>query len=283
MSDFHTQLSAVRSAKEGLADAIEQLPSMQGSWLTVEKQGDRIHRELKGMLDMIEDLKLFAEDLPTRAETAACLKDLTTIEFEYSQLLIQLRKAKLTAKSNVQKRALNEREELLKGGSLAASLQERKNITSKTAEQKSLELTESLRQAVQMMSGEVEKSAAALQSLGDSSQVLSKTNNQYSAFESVMGASGTLLTQLNRQSLMDRVVLVLGFSLFMFTVLYVLWKRTWIPGASLLFPKKASTTLAKHATTALSSLTSTITQSITSITSATPTTTAFTHRGRDEL
>jgi hypothetical protein len=158
------------------------------------------------------------------------------------------------------------------------------NRSSRAVLQASSELTDTMRQAVQMMRSEVERSHESLKTLDESTKVLEKTHGQYNNLSSEMKTSGTLLTQIHRRDVMDRIIVLFGLFVFLSTVAYILWKRTWIPGASLLKSKPmasaAKSLIRESITQAVTSLVpSSTTETLTS--RSTPTSTA--HHQRDEL
>ncbi|KAJ3107614.1 hypothetical protein HDU97_003608 [Phlyctochytrium planicorne] len=85
----------------------------------------------------------------------------------------------------------------------------------KTALETGVQLTDSLKQAIQMMSVELEKSVAASQVLDDSTRTLKQTYTQYNAISSVSEISKKILTNLQIQSMMDRLIILGGLSTFL--------------------------------------------------------------------
>ncbi|KAI8613218.1 Sec20-domain-containing protein [Chytriomyces sp. MP71] len=160
-------------------------------------------------------------------------------------LKLLVRKAKLDVKAKLQRQEQDARDELLRGNS-ADSREKRRNmqlrfdvfVSVEAAKQAGSELTESMRQATQMMAAEVEKSAAAVQALQSQTIELEKTRAQYSAYEAVLAIGSNLLKEIHRGSIMDKLIIYGGLGFFLLTVFYILWKRTWIPGLSLLFRRQ---------------------------------------------
>ncbi|KAJ3086418.1 Protein transport protein sec20, partial [Physocladia obscura] len=218
------------------------------SHTAVAKEFDRIQAALVAAFDSIDDLK---HELEADANIEL-LARLNELHGNFIDLRASLRKAKLDLKNNQQK--LEQEQRATEAAKIAGA-----------------ELTESMRQATKLMADEVERSIAAVQTLEQSTQLLSKTRAQYSTFQSVLTLSATILQQIHRGSIMDKLVLFGGFGFFLLTVLYIVWKRTWIPGASLVFGNSRS-----GSKSAVKSVVTTVVSKIArTVTSNTPTPATF--------
>ncbi|KAJ3239462.1 Protein transport protein sec20 [Chytriomyces hyalinus] len=216
---------------------------------------ERLGRLAIHAMETLEDLRLEAG-----CDDAA----LDHVDGRISDLKLAVRKAKLCIAKREELRVREDRESLLRG----ATRDTRKLQTNEAAKLAGAELTESMRQAAQMMTAEVEKSVAAVQALQTSTRMLEDTRAQYSVYESVLTISSNLVHQIHRGSIMDKLVIFGGLGMFLLTVLYIMWKRTWIPGFSMLFSRKeVSTLVEKTLETMLSSVTLTAS---TFVTVATP-------------
>ncbi|KAI9357352.1 Sec20-domain-containing protein [Zopfochytrium polystomum] len=208
---------------------------------------------MRDHLISLASLRIQAEDEPNPVESQRLISFVDREEKLAKMLQVKLRQAVLVAKADQDRAALRDRESLLANG---------RSKKKQTAFQTGAELTESLRQAVQMMATEVERSAAAVSSLNDSTILLDTTKSQYTTFQSVMKVSGGLLSQLHRQSLLDRFILFFGLFIFLATVGYIFWKRMWfLRFDRLLYSTKGSPTVTTQTviSTATSLLTSTLT------------------------
>ncbi|KAJ3177614.1 Vesicle transport protein S20 [Geranomyces variabilis] len=97
-----------------------------------------------------------------------------------------------------------------------------------SALQASSELTSSLSQALGMLSNEVAKSEEMTKTLGDSTQVMQKTSNEYRTLSMAVRSSRQLITKLQRRDWTDRLLLLFGLLVFTLTVLSILRRRLWI-------------------------------------------------------
>ncbi|KAJ1560385.1 Protein transport protein sec20 [Cladochytrium tenue] len=193
--------------------------------VSLESRVARIQADLRAHAVNLETLRLQAEDEPV-PEVSSRLLDLVIKEERLlKSLQLKFRQSVLVAKGNRDRALIRERDQLLSGG------RARKN---RTVHESGRELTESLRQTVQMMSSEVERSAASVKALDDSTSMLASTRSQYTTFQSVMKTSTGLLSQLNRQTILDRVFLYGGLLIFLATVAYILWRRMWFIRVDLL-------------------------------------------------
>ncbi|PSS15849.1 Vesicle transport protein [Actinidia chinensis var. chinensis] len=170
------------------------------------------------------NLDLLAPQLPTDGEVQAAQTLLETWKQQIQSLRLGLRNANLQAKANMRKAAQEERELLLGGGE--ESTIRRRNLQTKAGMTSAAEsITESLRRTRQLMVQEVERSASTLTAFEDSTGVLRKAESEYKGHRSLLMRTRNLLSTMQRQDVLDRVILVIGFLLFSCAVLYVISKR----------------------------------------------------------
>nr|GLL49623.1 uncharacterized protein LOC109165532 [Ipomoea trifida] len=158
--------------------------------------------------DQVQDAKFFAESWKKLIHS----------------LRLSLRNANLQAKANTRKAAQEERELLLGGG--GESTIRRRNLQTKAGMTSTAEgITESLRRTRQMMIQEVERSESTLMTFEESTGVLRKAESEYKGHRSLLMRTRNLLSTMQRQDVIDRVILVVGFLLFALAALYVVSKR----------------------------------------------------------
>lgn len=270
-------MTTIDEQLEGVRRDVATLAKFTGTREELEHIVHALHSTLKGVTATLHDLKIEAEDEPEPDLSCSLLQKAVSLENTTKELQIKLRQSILMAKTNQERAALQERERLLEGG-----VRKRAKETKQATYEASAELTDSLRQAMQMMSTEIERSASATQTLGESTVVLDKTRSQYSTFQSVMKLSGGLLNQLHRQSIMDRLILYFGLFVFLSTVAYIFWKRMWIPRIDLIIMRALKFTQAGSTKTVNSILSSTTTTIATPTSLISATTPRYQHH-RDEL
>uniref|UniRef100_A0A1D1Y428 Vesicle transport protein SEC20 n=1 Tax=Anthurium amnicola TaxID=1678845 RepID=A0A1D1Y428_9ARAE len=169
-------------------------------------------------------LDLLAQQLPTEEEVQSAQSTLNSWKEQYESLRLSLRSANLQAKTNIRKAAQEERELLLGGGE--ESTIRRRNLQTKVGMTSAAEsITESLRRTRQLMVQEVERSTNTLMTFEESTTVLKKAESEYKGHRSLLMRTRHLLTTMQRQDVLDRVILVVGFLLFSTAVLYVVSKR----------------------------------------------------------
>ncbi|KAG4946079.1 hypothetical protein GLYMA_15G125200v4 [Glycine max] len=169
-------------------------------------------------------LDLLAPQLPSEPEvqsTRALLQSWKTLT---QNLRLNLRNANLQAKANLRKAAQEERELLLGGGE--ESTVRRRNLQTKAGMTSAAEsITESLRRTRQLMVQEVERNTSTLMTLDESTGVLKKAESEYKGHRSLLMRTRNLLSTMQRQDVIDRVIIGVGFLLFSLAVLYVVYKR----------------------------------------------------------
>ncbi|KAM7485349.1 hypothetical protein LguiA_001358 [Lonicera macranthoides] len=172
-------------------------------------------------------LDLLAPQLPSDDEVQVALSLLQSWKNQIQSLRVSLRNANLQAKANMRKAAQEERELLLGGGE--ESTIRRRNLQTKAGMTSAAEsITESLRRTRQLMVQEVERSGSTLMTFEESTGVLKKAESEYKGHRSLLMRTRNLLSTMQRQDVLDRVILVTGFLLFSLAVLYVVSKRIGI-------------------------------------------------------
>ncbi|XVE65753.1 hypothetical protein DITRI_Ditri08aG0024700 [Diplodiscus trichospermus] len=173
------------------------------------------------------NLDLLAPQLPTDEEVQSAKALLEAWKSQYQSLRLSLRNANLQAKDNMRKTAQKERELLLGGGE--ESTIRRRNLQTKAGMTSAAEsITESLRRTRQLMVQEVERSTSTLMTFEESTGVLGKAESEYKGHRSLLMRTRNLLSTMQRQDVIDRVILIVGFVLFSCAVLYVVSKRIGI-------------------------------------------------------
>ncbi|PWA43725.1 sec20 family protein [Artemisia annua] len=173
------------------------------------------------------NLDLLIPQLPTDEHVQNAQLTLQSWNKEIQSLRSSLRNANLQAKANMRKAAQEERELLLGGGE--ESTTRRRNLQTKAGMTSAAEsITESLRRTRQMMVQEVERSGSTLMAFEESTGVLKKAESEYKGHRSLLSRTRNLLSTMKRQDVLDRIILIVGFTLFSLAVLYVVSKRIGI-------------------------------------------------------
>ncbi|XBI62005.1 hypothetical protein VPH35_042720 [Triticum aestivum] len=192
-------------------------------------------------------LDLLAEQLPTFEEVQSGQATLGSWKEQYQRLRVRLRSANLQAKANMGKAAQEERELLLGGGEestirrrnlhhkhiscleecrYANSILSGISVRTKAGMTSAAEsITESLRRSRQLMVQEVERSANTLSTFDESTSVLRKAEGEYQGHHSLLMRTRGLLSTMQRQDVLDRIILTVGFLIISLAVLYVVSRR----------------------------------------------------------
>ncbi|KAF8682006.1 hypothetical protein HU200_045462 [Digitaria exilis] len=188
----------------------------------------RLNGSAQDALQLLKSLQfrldLLAQQLPTFEEVQSGQATLESWDEQYKKLRASLRNANLQAKENIRKAAQEERELLLGGGE--ESTIRRRNLQTKAGMTSAAEsITDSLRRSRQMMVQEVERSASTLATFDESTSVLRKAEGEYQGHRSLLMRTRGLLSTMQRQDVLDRIILTVGFILFSLAVLYVVSRR----------------------------------------------------------
>ncbi|XP_047967988.1 uncharacterized protein LOC125212024 [Salvia hispanica] len=199
------------------AEKKDSLPRLNG----LAQDGLNMLQSLQFNLDLLAPQLPSADDAEKAQSLAQSWKN------QIQSLRLKLRNANLQAKANMKKSAQQERELLLGGGE--ESTARRRNLQTKAGMTSAAEsITESLRRTRQLMVQEVERSASTIMTFEESSGVLKKAESEYKGHRSLFSRTRGLLSTMQRQDVLDRVILITGFVIFSLAVLYVVSKRVGI-------------------------------------------------------
>ncbi|GAB2295319.1 hypothetical protein Dimus_029491 [Dionaea muscipula] len=227
VEEVKKQWNETLSQTQGHVKAIEEFGKQRsgsGEKTSLPRLNGLVHDGL-AMLDSLQfKLDVLAPQLPTYDEVQSVQSLLESWKKQSYSLRVGLRNANLQAKANMQKAAQEERELLLGGGE--ESTIRRRNLQTKAGMTSAAEsITESLRRTRQIMTQEVQRSTNTLATFEESTGVLRKAEKEYQGHSSLLMRTRNLLSAMQRQDVLDRIILTVGFILFSCAVLYVASKR----------------------------------------------------------
>uniref|UniRef100_A0ACD5U6J4 Uncharacterized protein n=1 Tax=Avena sativa TaxID=4498 RepID=A0ACD5U6J4_AVESA len=227
VENLNKEWSQVVTQLEVCVAAIESCGKM-GKGAAEENSLPRLNGSAQDSLQLLNALQcrldLLVEQLPTFEEVKSGQATLGSWKEKYQKLRVSLRNANLQAKSNIRKAAQAERGLLLGGGEESTLrrqiLQTKAGMTSAAGS-----ITESLRRSRQLMVQEVERSANTLSTFDESTSLLRKAEGEYQGHRSLLMRTRGLLSTMQRQDVLDRIILTMGFLIFSLAVLYVVSRR----------------------------------------------------------
>ncbi|GAB2212856.1 hypothetical protein Drorol1_Dr00020854 [Drosera rotundifolia] len=221
------QWNETQSQTQELVKEIEEFGKQRGG-SGVKNSLPRLNGLAHDGLAMLESLQLkldvLAPQLPTYDEVQSAQSLLESWKKQSHSLRLALRSANLQAKANMRK-AVQEERELLLGGGQESTIRRRNLQTKAGMTSASESITDSLRRARQIMTQEVQRSTNTLATFEESTGVLKKAEKEYVGHSSLLMRTRNLLSTMQRQDVLDRIILVVGFILFTCAVLYVVSKR----------------------------------------------------------
>ena len=173
--------------------------------------------------EMIEELREIGEDCDNEKEAVDIKRAVAEREVALENTRAIVREAALDAAAKERAREAEDREALLMGKSGTSAMDE---IKASGAVSVSSEATAGLRRARQMMATELEKGEKTLAALTESTATMERTGTEYSNQSTKLKVGRRLLTTIEWQTFMDRIILWSGFSIFLLVVIHILWKRT---------------------------------------------------------
>ncbi|KAJ1965387.1 Vesicle transport protein S20 [Dimargaris xerosporica] len=214
-----------------LSAGVDSLQDQQDLSAIIREQHRNIHK-------VIQQLKTQAEELDRDADRQACLALLSDHEKHCTRTQQAIRQALLKSKQFLDRRARNERQELLKGASLetvrANELRRRRAAEGSVVLGAANDVTESLRRTTQLMSSEIDHSLTNAAQLEESSTLVRSALGEHQTLSSLLRTSQLVISKLEQGDLTDRLLLLFGLIVFITVVLYILKKRLWFPGSGVL-------------------------------------------------
>ncbi|CAN8258275.1 unnamed protein product [Cochlearia groenlandica] len=213
--------------EEGEGEGDGERVSSSSSSSSLQRLNGLAQDSLSLLNSLKSNLDLLSPQLPSDDKIRSTMSLLETWNNQYQSLRVNLRSANLQAKDNMRKVAQQERELLLGGGTESTVLRRKRQANAGvTSDAESI--TESLRRSRQLMVQEVERSTNTILAFDESTGVLKKAESEYKGHKSLLSRTRNLLSTMQRQDVMDRLILVLGFSVFALVVLYVVSERIGI-------------------------------------------------------
>jgi len=134
-----------------------------------------------------------------------------------------LRKAKISAKLNMERATIQERKTLMEGGQEGIRLRQSK--TRQDIVRASKEHTETLKRIRARMHSETEKTSDTLNELNRSSKVIEEIIHEHSAIGGTITHGKGVLGKLKRRDFTDKLLIMFGFFFFALVVFYIIKTR----------------------------------------------------------
>mmetsp|Transcript_16374 Transcript_16374/g.31574 ORF Transcript_16374/g.31574 Transcript_16374/m.31574 type:complete len:260 (+) Transcript_16374:247-1026(+) len=224
-------LAAETSKKisDGLATLSSDIVALEacegwGNDLIATNLATRIRERQADLRREMEELEGLGYEQSREEDQEDVMTSLGKHHSEYQRIKGCLRIANATLKAKSLKAAEDERAELLRGGDDTAARQRRIQTE---AEQNAAaeEVTAGLRRTRQLMAQELEHSGKAVAALGESNLTLRKVETEFLSQQPLLRVSKRLLSYLKRQEVIDRILVIVCFVLFLMVVLHIVLKR----------------------------------------------------------
>ncbi|KAI8071086.1 Sec20-domain-containing protein [Gongronella butleri] len=235
---------------------------------THEELAQVIRYQIRSLANDIEDVRLLADEQDKQATQKDILQRLEEYQEQHDQLQTASRQAVIKSRQRIQEKQRAARANLFGAGKDGKSfteqyelLQRHKSSNADALLKATTNVTEALQRTSTLMQQELEKSSYSMGALADSSKTLSATVNEYQNLGSLLGMSKRLITQLEASDWLDRIVLGLGLLMFCLVVVYIIKKRTYDVGVSLVsWASRGSARAASASSNAGARITSTLTK-----------------------
>ena len=89
-------------------------------------------------------------------------------------------------------------------------------------------VTKALEQSVSEINRQLNQSEQSMNALAIGRQTTAKTRSKYNETDDLLAESKRITTRLANRDKKDRMLLYVGLSVFISTVIYIVWKRSWI-------------------------------------------------------
>ena len=179
-------------------------------------------RHVSRARELVNELRELGEDADDEERRAFIARAVEERESALENVKAIARHAALERAADERRREAEARDALLSG----AGTSEMERIKASGAVGIASEATEGLRRARQMMATELEKGEKTLAALAESTATMERTGVEYTNQGAKLKVGKRLITTIERQTIMDQVILWVGFAFFLLVVVHILWKRT---------------------------------------------------------
>ncbi|KAJ1958849.1 Vesicle transport protein S20, partial [Dipsacomyces acuminosporus] len=185
---------------------IELLRQFGGSRDDFQQFSTSLRDQLRALERLSEQLSVELEDhyYDSDSQRQELQETLGKLDKRKVTLQRSFRSALLQYRINSTNSAKKERELLLSGATTPMELRKRKAKTGNAVVNTASEVTAALKDTVQLMNEEIEKSVKNITTLQDSSDRLKKTNEEHKTLESILRASKNLIKALEQADAVDR-------------------------------------------------------------------------------
>ncbi|PLW21886.1 hypothetical protein PCANC_01848 [Puccinia coronata f. sp. avenae] len=213
---------------EQLTQLANDRPLTQDAFNSITSQ---IKQELHRVDNNLEELELLADECEDESTRSNALKIVEEHRKDAVRLRSSFRMTSLEAKRALSNTTFqSSRAELLSG----ATTKPRPSNTEDALMTASSDVTQSLRNTLEIMRQELDRSVMSTHLLEQQTATLQLTSDQYMTFGELMKTSRALISSLQRADLMDRILLSGALLFFGLVCMYILKKRILDRGVSLL-------------------------------------------------
>ncbi|KAK3253292.1 Protein transport protein sec20 [Cymbomonas tetramitiformis] len=192
----------------------------------------KVQEGLTEMRKLLEELEVVSDEQISDEDRSAIVVEIQRFNNEYKGIRQELRQANLVVRKNVVQAEEEERALLMKGSESA--VRQRRKQTEEENAAAAEEVTEGLRRTRQMMVQELERTGKSAAALRESTSTLKKTEQEFASQQPLLAVSKKLLHYLQKQGVVDRIIFVGCFVLFLLVVLHIVLKR--VPVLNFLHP-----------------------------------------------
>lgn len=187
-------------------------------------------RGLDELARKLDELEMLTREEDSLAVSEALFAELGKHRAEYHNLLAGCKAAQLLVTQRSRDSAKLNRIRLLSSenspeGANEAELRRRK-LSQASQLQSAKQVSDGLRQIKSLMADELAKSAKSLETIENSSETLNLVSKEHQSMTDLISTGRKLTTVLSRRDVTDRVLIALGFLLFLLVVTFVLKRRT---------------------------------------------------------
>lgn len=179
-------------------------------------------RSVSRARELVNELRELGDDADEGERRAFIARAVAERESALENVKAIMRHAALERAAGERRREAEARDALLAG----VGTSELERIKASGAVAIASEATEGLRRARQMMATELEKGEKTLAALAESTATMERTGVEYTNQGAKLKVGKQLITTIERQTIMDWVILWVGFAFFLLVVVHILWKRT---------------------------------------------------------
>mmetsp|Transcript_34225 Transcript_34225/g.41365 ORF Transcript_34225/g.41365 Transcript_34225/m.41365 type:complete len:258 (+) Transcript_34225:441-1214(+) len=225
--DAEELVSLLKEETLGIKDyirSLEECTSAGEHSPKVTQLNETLRQRMSALRKLMEELELLADEQDREEDMKLLMDEVNRYQTQYNSLKESIKEARQNIRKATVQAAEDERKLLWSGQE--EEVKRRRLESEAEMVTAAEEATDVLRRTRQMMAQELEHTGKTAESLRNSTAALSKTETELQSQQQSLGTAKKLLSFLQKQEVIDRLVTTGAFTMFLLVVAHIVLKRT---------------------------------------------------------